>query len=199
LRHGDEVVLNPGSTAATASSAVRGALPVRLLPDPRGAPPRHVRQYVVVRRRTPPEAARPLLGRGGGVSADLLTAWRMLVTKARVRPGDAADHRHRGGVGRPPPDRPAPGMTVFVTSGSPEKLAARRRLARRGHRPRPDRLLAEIRKLTGKRGVDVVLDSVGKALEAVDRFRARGGRLLTCGPPPVPTRRPTWRASSGTS
>ena len=40
----------------------------------------------------------------------------------------------------------------------------------------------EVRKLTGKRGVDIVVDSVGRATwkQSIASL-ARGGRLLTCG------------------
>jgi len=75
------------------------------------------------------------------------------------------------------------GLTVFVTSGSPEKLDRAKALgANTGIDHGKTDFSREIRKLTGKRGVDVVLDSVGKATwKQSIAAAARGGRLLTCG------------------
>jgi len=74
-------------------------------------------------------------------------------------------------------------MTVFVTSGNPDKLARAGMLgAEAGIDHSKADFSREIRMLTGKRGVDVVLDSVGKATwKQSIASAARGGRLVTCG------------------
>ncbi|MFQ5541864.1 MAG: zinc-binding dehydrogenase, partial [Candidatus Binatia bacterium] len=72
---------------------------------------------------------------------------------------------------------------VIVTSSSEEKLERARNLgADHGIHHRRCNFAKEVRALTGKRGVDVVVDSVGgeswtKSLAAL----AKGGRLVTCG------------------
>ena len=114
-----------------------------------------------------------------------LTAWRMLVTKARVKPGESLLIIGIGGgvavaalqIGK------LLGLTVYVTSGSEEKLARARDLgADAGIDAAKSDFAREIRKITGKRGVDVVLDSVGKATwKQSIAAAAKGGRLLTCG------------------
>jgi NADPH:quinone reductase-like Zn-dependent oxidoreductase len=69
-----------------------------------------------------------------------------------------------------------------VTSRSETKL---RRAAEMGADeiiPAGDQVAREVRQRTGRRGVDVVVDSVGEAtwLESL-KAAAKGGRILTCG------------------
>ena len=114
-----------------------------------------------------------------------LTAWRMLVSKARVRPGESLLIIGVGGGVAVAALQIAKllGLTVFVTSGSGEKLARAKELgADAGIDHSATDFAREVRKLTGKRGVDVVLDSVGKATWRQSiAAAAKGGRLLTCG------------------
>lgn len=114
-----------------------------------------------------------------------LTAWRMLVSKARVRPGESLLIIGVGGGVAVAALQIAKllGLTVFVTSGSGEKLARAKGLgADAGIDHSATDFAREVRKLTGKRGVDVVLDSVGKATWRQSiAAAAKGGRLLTCG------------------
>ena len=114
-----------------------------------------------------------------------LTAWRMLVTKARVKPGESLLIVGIGGGVAVAALQIAKllGLDVFVTSGSPEKLDRAKALgAEAGIDHGKTDFSGEIRNLTGKRGVDVVLDSVGKATwKRSIAAAARGGRLLTCG------------------
>jgi NADPH:quinone reductase-like Zn-dependent oxidoreductase len=114
-----------------------------------------------------------------------LTAWRMLVTKARVRPGESLLVIGIGGGVAVAALQIAKllGLTVFVTSGSGAKLARAKALgADAGIDHSAADFAREVRRLTGKRGVDVVLDSVGKATWRQSiAAAAKGGRLLTCG------------------
>ncbi len=114
-----------------------------------------------------------------------LTAWRMIVSRAQVQPGDQVLIWGIGGGVAQAALQIAKriGATVWVTSGSPDKLA---RAATMGadqlldHRT-PD-LGKEIRTRTGKRGVDVVIDSVGEATFAQSLIAlGKRGRLVTCG------------------
>ena len=114
-----------------------------------------------------------------------LTAWRMLVSKAHLRPGETLLIVGIGGGVAVAALQIAKllGVTVFVTSGSAEKLDRAKALgADAGIDHGKTDFSREIRKLTGKRGVDVVLDSVGKATwKQSIAAAAKGGRLLTCG------------------
>ena len=114
-----------------------------------------------------------------------LTAWRMLVTRARVQPGEQVLIWGIGGGVALASLQIAKhlGATVWVTSSSPEKLERARALGADhllDHR-QPE-LGREIRARTGKRGVDVVIDSVGEATWSQSLVAlGKRGRLVTCG------------------
>jgi len=114
-----------------------------------------------------------------------LTAWRMCVTRAQVRAGDEVlIWGIGGGVALAALQIcKARGARVWVTSSSAEKLARARAL---GADECLDHSAGDvgrmIRERTGKRGVDVVVDSVGERTWAQSLGAlARGGRLVTCG------------------
>ena len=114
-----------------------------------------------------------------------LTAWHMLVGRAQVRVGeDVLVQAGGSGVGTAAIQiARLHGARVFTTVGSDDKAARVRELgADAAINYRKTDSLEEVRRLTGKRGVDVVIESVGqetwdKSLRAL----ARGGRLVTCG------------------
>ncbi len=114
-----------------------------------------------------------------------LTAWRMLVTKARVRPGETVLIWGIGGGVSLTALRIAKlcGARVIVTSSSEAKLAKARDLgADAGVNHDSGDVGKEVRSLTGRRGVDVVVDCVGEATWPTSlRLLARHGRLVTCG------------------
>lgn len=114
-----------------------------------------------------------------------VTAWRALVTRARLRPGERAlVSGASGGVSTMAIQiaRHA-GAEVFAVTSGPQNVARVREL---GAHTVLDRLEGELgpllRKATGRRGVDVVLDSVGEAIwEPLLKCLAPGGRLVTYG------------------
>lgn len=114
-----------------------------------------------------------------------VTLWRMLITNARLQPGETLLIIGIGGgvAGAALQVGQRIGARVLVTSGSDEKLARAMALgAAHGINHHRKDYAAEIDELTGGRGVDVVVDSVAgpvwrKSLAAL----ARGGRLVTCG------------------
>lgn len=113
-----------------------------------------------------------------------LTAWHMLVTLARVAPGDTVLVVAAGsGVGQAATQiaRHA-GARVIATAG-PAKLEAARQLGADDvidHYAQD--ITAEVRRLTANRGVDIVVEHVGVAtFEKSVKSLARGGRLVTCG------------------
>ena len=75
------------------------------------------------------------------------------------------------------------GARVIVTSSSDEKLARAKTLgADETINHATADVAREVRRLTAKRGVNVVVDSVGeKTWETSLRCLGRGGRLVTCG------------------
>lgn len=114
-----------------------------------------------------------------------LTAWHMLLTRARLQRGEDVLVLAAGsGVGQAAVQIAALfGARVFATAGSDEKLERARVLGASAviHHHKQD-IADEVRRLTNKRGVDVVIEHVGEAtwLKSV-RAMARGGRLVTCG------------------
>lgn len=114
-----------------------------------------------------------------------LTAWHMLVGVARIQPGEAALVLAAGsGVGHAAIQiAKLAGARVIATAGTPEKLSRARELGADAVVHHHDQDVAqEVRRLTGGRGVDVVVEHVGQATwNASVRSLARGGRLVTCG------------------
>ncbi|HEX2777852.1 MAG TPA: zinc-binding dehydrogenase [Gemmatimonadaceae bacterium] len=113
-----------------------------------------------------------------------LTAWRMVVTRAQVRPGEnVLIQGIGGGVALAALQIcKSVGARVWVTSRSEEKLERARALGADETIIAASDVAREVRARTNKRGVDVVVDSVGKATwtQSLGAL-ARGGRLVTCG------------------
>ena len=114
-----------------------------------------------------------------------LTAWRMVVTRAAVKAGESVLVWGIGGGVSLAAMRIAKlrGATVIVTSSSDAKLERARGLgADVTLNHRTQQIAREVRALTGKRGVDVVVESVGEATWAESlRCLAKGGRIVICG------------------
>lgn len=114
-----------------------------------------------------------------------VTLWRMLITNARLKPGESLLIIGIGGGVASAALQVAKqiGAHVVVTSGSDEKLElAKNWGADHGVNHRKKDFAKEVRTLTENRGVDVVLDCVAgevwqKSLSAL----TKGGRLVTCG------------------
>lgn len=114
-----------------------------------------------------------------------LTAWHMLVRRARLRPGEDALVIGAGsGVGSAAVQiAKLIGARVIATAGSDAKLERAKSLGADDviHHGRQD-IAAEVRALTGKKGVEVALEHVGGAVfESALAALARNGRLVTCG------------------
>jgi len=116
---------------------------------------------------------------------DMLTAWHMLVTRAQLHPGETVlVHAGGSGVGSAGVQiAKLWGATVYTTVGSSEKARRARELgADEVIEYRASDFLSDVRRLTGKRGVDVVFEHVGAdTFEKSLRSLAKGGRLVTCG------------------
>jgi len=114
-----------------------------------------------------------------------LTAWRMLVTRAQLKADETVLIWGIGGGVSLAALRIAKllGARAIVTSSDDVKLAAAKDLgADVTLNHRTQKVGEEIRALTNKRGVDVVVDSVGSATwDDSLRSLRRGGRLVMCG------------------
>jgi NADPH:quinone reductase-like Zn-dependent oxidoreductase len=114
-----------------------------------------------------------------------LTAWHMLVGRAALKPGETVLVLAAGsGVGIAAVQiAKMLGATVFATASTEAKLARAKELgADAGILYEQVDFAAEARRLTGKRGVDVVIEHTGQATwEKSIASLARGGRLVTCG------------------
>jgi NADPH:quinone reductase-like Zn-dependent oxidoreductase len=113
------------------------------------------------------------------------TAWHMLVGRARLQPGEDVLVLGAGsGVGSAAIQiAKFLGARVIATAGSDEKLAKARELgADETINHRTQKIRDEVRRFTGKRGVDIVFEHVGTATwdESLASLAA-GGRLVTCG------------------
>ena len=114
-----------------------------------------------------------------------LTAWQMLVDRARIGVGETVlVHGAGSGVGSAAIQiARLHGARGIATTSSDQK--AERARACGAHEvilyTKQD-LVAEVRRLTAKRGVDVIIDHVGTAVwDASIKSLAKGGRLVTCG------------------
>jgi NADPH:quinone reductase-like Zn-dependent oxidoreductase len=114
-----------------------------------------------------------------------LTAWRMLVSRARLSPNeDLLIIGIGGGVASAAMQLGLEmGARVIVTSGDPKKIEKARDLGVHhafNHHERD--IVDEVKKATDRRGVDVCADSAGAATwQKSLQCLAKGGRLVTCG------------------
>ena len=113
------------------------------------------------------------------------TAWHMLVARAELKPGEDVLVLGAGsGVGSAAIQiAKFFGARVIATAGSEEKLAKARELgADHLINHKAQKIREEVRRITNKRGVDVVFEHVGTATwdDSIASL-ALAGRLVTCG------------------
>ncbi len=187
LEPGDRIVLNPGLWCGHCEYCTAGqeslCVDFRILGE---HVPGTYAEYVAVPARNAyrmpvpmayePAAAAPLV---------FLTAWRLLVTRAGIRPGEDVLILGAGsGVSTAAIQiAKLAGCTVYTTSSSEEKLRRARELGADvvvNYKEMP--WSKAVWELTGKRGVDVVLDHVGAAtFKDSVRVLRKGGRLVSPG------------------
>jgi len=187
LQPGDRVMINPGISCGTCDECRRGEESLcpafQILGEHRSGT---LAELVVV-----PESNLGLVPasmpwpEAAAFSLATLTAWHMLVTRARVAEGETVlVWGIGGGVAQAAVQVAArAGARVIATSSSDAKLEVARRLGagETVNHARED-VVARVRELTGSRGADVIVDSVGAPTwQRSTRLLRRGGRLVTCG------------------
>ncbi|MFL5488852.1 MAG: zinc-binding dehydrogenase [Gemmatimonadaceae bacterium] len=187
LKIGDTVIINPGLSDRTCEYCQAGeqslCINFKLLGE---HVPGTIAEYIVV----PAHNARSIprdkpIEQAAAFTLSTLTAWRMIKTRARVRKTDnVLIWGIGGGVALAALEIVRMiGATAWVTSHSDEKLALARGLgAENVLNYNNTDVGKEIRARTGKRGVDVVFDTVGEATwsQSLGALGKRG-RLVTCG------------------
>ena len=190
VRPGERVMLNPGISDYTCEFCQAGehsqCVNYRLLGEHL---PGTVAELVTVPAhnvaRVPQVSPELTWAEAAAFSLVTLTAWRMLVTRARLRSGETALIWGIGGGVSLAALRIAKLLDarVIATSSDDAKLAAAKQLgADVTLNHRTQQVAQEVRALTNKRGVDVVVENVGAATwDDSLRCLRRGGRLVTCG------------------
>ena len=187
LRPGQRVLLHPGIACGRCEFCLRGddvlCTRYQLIGEHRDGT---FAQYVSV----PARNVLPLPGdwsfaEGAAIGVNHLTAWRMLVTQARLKAWETVlIFGIGGGVSLAGLQiAKALGARAIVTSRHADKLDKAREL---GADVAIDARREDVAKAalaaTGGRGVDVVFENVGEAVwPAAMKSLVRGGRLVTCG------------------
>jgi NADPH:quinone reductase-like Zn-dependent oxidoreductase len=115
-----------------------------------------------------------------------LTAWHMVVARAGLRPGETVlVHAAGSGVSTAAIQiaRLLGAGRIVATAGTDEKCEGARALgASDVVNYREADFVAEVKRITGKRGVDVAIDHVGaETYDGTVRSLAAGGRFVLCG------------------
>lgn len=187
VRVGQKVLLAPGLSCGQCAQCVSGA-------------DNHCRKYTLFGYmvaggcaelvKSPEANVIPIPGdlsfeEAAAVPLVFLTAWHMLFTRAALQPGESVLVLGAGsGVGSAAIQiANLVGARVIATAGTDAKLAKARELgASEGINHRKQNIAEEVKRLTERRGVDVVFEHVGTATwESSVACLATGGRLVTCG------------------
>ncbi len=187
VRHGDEVMIAPGISCGVCQYCVAGqdnlCAQYTILGEHRHGTDA---EFVAVpEQNILPKPAQLTFEEAASIPLVFLTAWNMLVTNARLRFAETVLIWGAGsGVGSAGLQiAKLFGARVLAVAGSHWKLEKAKALgADEGIDHREQDVLEEVRRLTDKRGVDVVFDHVGGATWQTSlKSLARGGRLVTCG------------------
>ena len=187
LSVGQRVLLYPGVTCGHCEFCVNGeevlCTSMKLLGEHRDGT---MAEYISVpARNAVPMPAGWSFEEAAALGVNHLTAWRMLMTQARLKPWETVlIFGIGGGVSLAGLQlAKAMGARVIVTSREQDKceralaLGADAAICSSTHD-----VVREVMRLTHKRGVDVVFENVGAAVwDSALKSAVRGGRIVTCG------------------
>jgi NADPH:quinone reductase-like Zn-dependent oxidoreductase len=187
FKKGDEVVISPGTSCGKCEACLAGN-------------DHYCRSYgiygenedgteteykVVPERNLLPKPKRISFEQAAAVPLTFLTSWQMLVDRGGVAPGkEVLVLAAASGVGSAAVQiAKLFGARVIATVGSDDKIEKVKALgADQVINHKTQDVSEEVRKLTSKRGVDIVFEHVGVATwEKSLKSLAFGGRLVTCG------------------
>lgn len=184
---GDEVLVAPGVSCGICSACTSGNDPLCLTygilgeTEPGGC----AEKIAVPVRNLIRKPANLSFVEAAAIPLDFLTAWHMLVARAQIRAGETIlVHAGGSGIGSAALQIARLFDAVIITTvGSAWKAEKARELgARHVIQYRQEDFVAEVRRLTNKKGVDIVFEHVGAdTFDGSMRSLARGGRLVTCG------------------
>jgi len=186
-QRGERVVVNPGLSCGRCAACLRGADNLcrryRILGE--NAPGGYARYVVVPSANLAPYPGDMSFTDASAAILPFLTAWQMLVDKAAVRPGhDVIVLGAGSGVGVAAIQIARMFGARVIAAASTEVKRARALELGAGvavDSTRED-FVAEVKRLTGKRGVDIVFEHVGGAMfDRSIRITATGGCIVTCG------------------
>ena len=184
---GDEVVVNPGHSCGRCRECLSGRDNLcrwfRLMgEDISGG---YCEQIVVPAQNVVAKPKSLSFTDAAALPTTFLTAWQMLTRKAPVKPGDDVLVMAAGsGVGVAAVQMAKlHGARVIATASTDEKLARAKQLgADETINHASQDLVAEVKRLTGKRGVDIIFEHVGAEVwPKLILSLTRGGRIVTCG------------------
>ncbi len=187
LRCGDKAVISPGVSCGVCRACLRGAdnfcRSYRILGEnTQGG----YSEFVVVPRQNVLDYPGDLpFEEAAACLLSCMTAWQMLVKRAKVCPGETVlVHGAGSGVGVAAIQIARLfGADVIATAGTDAKLARAAELGANEIINYKDAdFVAEVKRITGKRGVDVVFEHVGGETFARSiKATTSGGRIVTCG------------------
>jgi NADPH:quinone reductase-like Zn-dependent oxidoreductase len=187
LATGAEVLVNPGLTCGVCERCLSGE--DNLCPQYRIIGEHSTGGYAeliaVPRQNILPRPKALSFAESACLPLTYLTAWMMLVRRAQVRPGETVLVQAAGsGVGSAAVQiAKLLGATVIATASSDEKLHKAKELGADHviNYAQAD-FLAEVKRLTARKLVDVVFEHVGgETFEKSIACLTAGGRLVTCG------------------
>ncbi len=187
LRVGDKVIIDPGLSCGRCEFCRQGQQSTCASFGLMGLsrPGTFAEQMAVPAGNCHPKPPHLSDEQAGAFALASVTAWRMLMTRARVRPGESVlIHGIGGGVALWALQfANLTGAEVLVTSSSDDKLSRARELgAYHTFNYQQGDVVAWVQQVTCGRGVDVAVDAVGAATWPLDFAGVRkGGRIVLCG------------------
>jgi NADPH:quinone reductase-like Zn-dependent oxidoreductase len=186
-RPGDEVVVNPSLGCGRCERCLSGAenLCRRFTILGEHVSGGQAERISVPARNVLPKPTNLSFEEAAAVRLTFLTAWHALVARARVRPGETVlVHAAGSGVGVAAVQiAKLLGARVIATAGSDAKLEKARALgADEVVNYETGDFVGEVKRLTARKGVEVVFEHVGKKTwEGSVLAAAVGGRIVTVG------------------